>query len=121
MVTALAIPATAMASTGHSAPGPGNRAVVQVACSVPRALTPGQVNVGVRPGPRVHIRGVEISRRLVRPVPFRVACPVTPLRPGPQPCLSGAFTAESGTSVVTHSAAITARTAYRLCGSDRDS
>src|SRR6266566_2053858 len=84
MITMLAVPATAMASTGadHGGPGYGTPRLVQVACPFPSRLRKGHFNV------KVYARAYLKARLKAHwhGKPIRIICPYIPAKPLPKGC-----------------------------------
>jgi hypothetical protein len=96
MITMLAVPTAAMASTGSSGPGHGSPVPVRVTCPVTFRERPGTLRV-------VHLNGHAKRHRHGRPVQVRLVCPFPPPRPFPAGCRPQllTFSVPSGSSTFT--------------------
>jgi hypothetical protein len=107
MITMLAVPTAAMASTGGSAPGYGGPGYggpgyggpgpVQVACPLPYRFHQGQIKIAA--GERAY----RISHRHGKSAQLPIVCPNIPAKPVPGGCQPQAFTfgMASGSSTLT--------------------
>jgi len=102
MITMLAVPTAAMASTGGSAPsdggpGYGHPGQVQVACRLPYRFHKGQIKITAKE------RAYLISHLHGKPVRLRLVCPNIPAKPLPKGCQPQVlrFDMASGSSTLT--------------------